>query len=202
MLFHPVGLEWTQGSGVSDPFLGATDATGSAISFGSLCPQGTSFPEKPRGSPKKFFNYTGVSALSLKTLRVLLLKQTMWDPVTKRILPKAITHKLRFLLTSPKVSSPGQPCCCWLRGQAVGHRGRQHLLYPHTVFQAEQPAGFLESWRHSVLPTTLQGPWRGLLPPHPPPSGQIALVSTEPQSRRPAGKPRRGLCFRGCHLQP
>lgn len=143
---------------------GATDATGSAISFESLCPQGTSFPEKPRGSPKKFFNYTGVSALRLKTLRILLLKQTMWDPVTKRILPKAITHKLRFLLTSPKVSSPGQPCWCWLRGQAVGHRGRQHLLYLHTVFQAEQPAGFLESWRHSVLPTTLQGPWRGASP--------------------------------------
>lgn len=85
MPFHPVGPEWPQGSCASDPFSDATDVTGSATNFESLCPQGTSFPEKPPGSPKKFFNYTGISALRLRTLCILLLKQTMWNPVTKRM---------------------------------------------------------------------------------------------------------------------
>lgn len=63
--------------------------------------------------------------------------------------------------------------------------------------QSSQEAS-CESWRSAVLSTTPHGLWRLLSPV----VWSDPLMSTEPQSRRSDEKPRCGLCFQGCHIQP
>lgn len=63
--------------------------------------------------------------------------------------------------------------------------------------QSSQEAS-CESWRSAVLSTTPHGLWRLLSPV----VWSDPLMSTEPQSRRSDEKPRCGLCFQGCHMQP